>query len=158
MGTLLIAGGSGCAAYKATQQPDKKDLSVLNPGTPRSRMIAELGAPLMSEVREGDPVDLFAFRQGYTKGAKAGRALAHGTADVFTGGLWEVVGIPAEALADGKTVKVEVIYDDRHEVRRIDVIEGQNVITPKRWLGLKSKSKAEPAATAEKSEPAKEPG
>ncbi len=141
---IAVVGTSGCAAYKATQQPDKKNLAVLSRGTPRTRVIAELGAPLASDERDGATVDLFVFKQGYSKGVKAGRALAHGAADVVTGGLWEVVGIPAEALADGTDVKVEVTYDDRRAVQSIDVIEGQKIITPRRWFARKSKAK--PAA------------
>ena len=52
--------------------------------------------------------------------------LVHGAADVATGGLWEVVGIPAETLADGSDVKVEVTYDDRRAVKSVECIEGQN--------------------------------
>jgi hypothetical protein len=130
----------GCAAYKATQQPGKKNLGVLTPGTPRSHVIAELGAPLWSEERDGERVDLFSFKQGYRKATKAGRALVHGAADVATGGLWEVVGIPAETLADGSDVKVEVTYDDRRAVKSVDCIEGQNVLKPRRLFARKRKT------------------
>lgn len=157
--SLLMLCASGCAAYQATQQPGKKNLGVLAPGTPRSHVIAELGAPVWSEERDGARVDLFSFKQGYTKPVKAGRALVHGAADVVTGGLWEVVGIPAESLADGKDVKVEVVYDDRRAVKDMEVIAGQDVITPRRWFQRKHKLKAqtvitepaprEPAATAQ---------
>lgn len=158
--TLLVLCCNGCAAYQATQQPGKKNLGVLAPGTPRSHVIAELGAPVWSEERDGARVDLFSFKQGYTKPVKAGRALVHGAADVVTGGLWEVIGIPAESLADGKDVKVEVVYDDRRAVKDMEVIAGQEVITPRRWFQRKHRSKPqaetattkpaprEPAATA----------
>jgi hypothetical protein len=119
----VMAGG--CAAVKATQQPPKKDLGVLSQGTARTHVIAELGAPTWSDEREGDTVDVFAFKQGYTKGVKAGRALIHGAADVATFGLWEVVGIPAEMLADGTDVRVEVHYDANQDVRSVEVIKGQ---------------------------------
>jgi hypothetical protein len=138
VGGVLLAS-PGCAAYKATQQPDKKNLSVLTPGTPRSHVIAELGAPLWSEERDGARVDLFAFKQGYRKATKAGRALVHGAADVATGGLWEVIGIPAEALANGTDIKVEVTYDRLRAVRTIEVIEGQDALTPRRLFARKSK-------------------
>jgi hypothetical protein len=137
---LLALAAQGCAAYQATQQPGKKNLAVLAPGTPRSHVIAELGAPIWSEERDGQRVDLFTFKQGYTKPVKAGRALVHGAADVVTGGLWEVVGIPAESLADGKDVKVEIVYDDRRAVKTMEVIAGQDVITPRRWFSRKRKT------------------
>lgn len=143
--SLCSTALEGCAAYKATQQPDKKNLSVLTPGTPRSHVIAELGAPLWSEERDGNRVDLFAFRQGYRKSTKAGRALVHGAADVVTGGLWEVVGIPAESLADGRDVKVEVTYDRLRGVQKIEVIEGENVIRPRSLFSRKSKREPGPA-------------
>jgi hypothetical protein len=123
----MAAAVSGCAALKATQQPGKKDLGVLNQGMPRTHVIAELGAPIWSDERDGDIVDVFAFKQGYSKGVKAGRALIHGAADVATFGLWEVVGIPAESLADGTDVRVEVHYDKRQIVRTIEVIKGDRV-------------------------------
>ena len=144
---LCACASTGCAAYRASQQPDKKDLSVLSRGTPRSRVIAELGAPVNTDHEDGKTVDLFVFKQGYTKGVKTSRALVHGAADVVTGGLWEVVGIPAEAIADGRDVKVEVTYDERRAIESMDVIEGQDVITPRRWFQRKNKSK--PAAAAE---------
>ena len=121
----LISAATGCAAVKATQQPPKKDLGVLSQGTARTHVIAELGAPTWSDERDGDTVDVFAFKQGYTKGVKAGRALIHGAADVATFGLWEVVGIPAEMLADGTDVRVEVHYDAAQNVRSVEIIKGQ---------------------------------
>ncbi len=117
----------GCAALKATQQPGKKDLAVLTQGMPRTHVIAELGAPIWSDERDGDIVDIFAFKQGYTKGIKAGRAFIHGAADVATFGLWEVVGIPAESLADGTDVRVEVHYDKHQTVRTLEVLKGEKV-------------------------------
>ncbi len=136
---LFLSTAAGCAAYKATQQPDKKNVGVLAPGTQRSRVLAELGAPLWSEERDGERVDLFAFKQGYRKSTKAARALVHGAGDVLTGGLWEVVGIPAESLADGSDVKVEVTYDENRRVKTVDCIEGENVITPRGLFGRKAK-------------------
>jgi hypothetical protein len=132
---------AGCSAVRATQQPDKKNLNVLSSGTPRSHVIAELGAPLWTEERDGVTVDIFAFKQGYSKGVKAGRAMLHGAADVATWGLWEVVGLPVESLADGKDVKVEITYDESRNVEKLDVISGQDVITPRPLLARR-KSKA----------------
>jgi hypothetical protein len=120
----------GCAAIKATQQPDKRDMSRLNAGVPRTHLIAELGAPIWSQERDGEVTDVFVFRQGYTKGTKAGRALVHGAADVATCGLWEVVGIPVETLADGTEVQVEVRYDEKRLVKSVEVIEGKEVVYP----------------------------
>jgi hypothetical protein len=149
VGVLTVIFVTGCAAVKATQQPNKKDLGVLSPGTPRTHVIAELGVPLWSEQRDGTTTDVFVFKQGYTKATKAGRALVHGAADVATWGLWEVVGIPAESLADGKDVKVEVSYDARRMVRAVDVIQGDEVVHPRSFFSRKPKPPTETAELAD---------
>ncbi len=77
---LLLLTTSGCSVVKATKQPEKKNLSLLSTGTPRSYVIAELGAPSWSEEENGEKTDIFSFKQGYSKGAKVGRAFFHGSA------------------------------------------------------------------------------
>ena len=125
---VMLLMSSGCAAFKASTQPGKKDVSVLSPGMPRNLVIAEIGAPVWSEERNGVTTDIFDFRQGYSKKVKAGRAIVHVAGDVVTGGLWEIVGIPAETLADGTEVKVEVQYDVNRVVRAVNVIAGQKIV------------------------------
>ena len=118
----MVFSTAGCAVVLAAKQPDAKDLSVLNTGTPRTHVIAELGAPVWSGEKDGRKVDIFAFTQGYSKGSKAARAFAHGVADVFTLGLWEVVGTPIESVATGTQMKVEVTYDEKDMVRTAEPI------------------------------------
>ena len=90
----LIMHCVGCSVYMAARQPDKKNLDVLTVGTPRAMVLGELGQPVSTEIKDGQRTDVFAFTQGYGKGAKTGRAIFHGLADVFTLGLWEAVGTP----------------------------------------------------------------
>ena len=110
---MAVSGlhGTGCSVVKATNQPEKKNLAVLTPGTPRNHVIAELGAPITTAAKESGRTDIFAFTQGYSKSAKVGRAFFHGAADLVTLGMWEVVGTPIEATANGTEVKLEVSYD-----------------------------------------------
>jgi hypothetical protein len=125
---LFVAGLSGCAAVKAARQPDKKNLGVLHEGTPRAQVIAELGAPTYTKPKpDGTVEDVFAFKQGYSKGVKMTRAFGHAAADVATGGLWEVVGIPAEIWADGTEVQVLVTYDPDERVKYRRIFKGQEV-------------------------------
>lgn len=49
----------------AEEKPGKKSLSVLEEGTPRSHVIAELGAPVWSGEKDGNKVDVFDFTQRY---------------------------------------------------------------------------------------------
>ena len=52
--TLIVSGLciyllTGCSVFMAAKQPPKKDLTVLNVGTPRNVLIAELGSPVHTE-------------------------------------------------------------------------------------------------------------
>ena len=114
---------SGCSVFMAAKQPPKKDLSVLTAGTHRARLIAEFGAPIHTETKDGNKVDVFKFVQGYSTGAKTGRAVFHGAADVFTLGLWEVVGTPTEAAFDGQDMAVQVSYDAQDKVTESVVLK-----------------------------------
>ena len=124
----IIPVFNSCSVYKAVNQPDKKDLSVLNIGTPRVDVIAELGKPIHTEGSLVNTTDIFSFKQGYGKANKTGRALLHGTADLFTAGLWEVIGTPAENIADGTDVKLEVGYDTRQKVKKVHPIKGGDLL------------------------------
>ena len=101
---------TNCSVVMAARQPKAKNMDVLAIGTPRSLVFAELGQPVTSDTKDGKKVDVFAFTQGYSKGNRTGRAVFHGVADVFTIGLWEVVGTPTEATFDGTKVSYEVTY------------------------------------------------
>lgn len=116
LGSATLAVTPGCSVFMAAKQPKKKDLAVLTPGTPRPLLIAEFGAPIHTETKDGNKVDVFSFVQGYSTGAKTGRAVFHGAADVFTLGLWEVIGTPTEAAFDGQDMAVQVNYDANDKV------------------------------------------
>ena len=125
--SLSLLALSGCAVMKATDQPGAKDLSVLDKNTPRSKVIAELGKPVMSEIQKGQKVDVFNFVQGYSTTAKTARALGHGVADVMTMGLWEVVGTPIEGIANGEINQVEVHYNKAQRVLKVVALKGDAV-------------------------------
>ena len=113
-----------CSVYMAANQPAKKDLTVLKEGIHQSAVRAELGQPVWSGEEDGCQCDLYKFKQGYSKGSKAGRAIFHGLADVFTLGLWEVVGTPVELIASGTDTTVKVFYDKDLKVVRVQTLEG----------------------------------
>lgn len=121
--TILIGGflltSSGCSVYNATQQPDKKDISLFRKGTPRSILLAEFGYPAAQTEHDGTKWDLWRFKQGYSGGVKASRAVGHATMDVLTLGLWEVAGTPIESAADGTDMAYEVSYDQNHNVDQV---------------------------------------
>jgi len=120
----------GCSVVMATKQPTKKNLSVLNQGTPRSFVIAELGVPISSKKnKNGFCVDAFSIKQGYSKAERVSRAFAHGVADVMTVGIWEVAGTPMELVFNGTEIRVQVTYNEAEEVvsvLRMD-LDGQSL-------------------------------
>ncbi|HWB10370.1 MAG TPA: hypothetical protein VG826_14155 [Pirellulales bacterium] len=163
---LIVASLSGCAAVKAARQPDKKNLGVLHEGTPRPQVIAELGAPTYTKPKpDGTVEDVFSFKQGYSKGVKMTRAFGHAAADVATGGLWEVIGIPAEIWADGTEVQVLVTYDQDERVKYRRVFKGQEAFGNRagrsRVAGRRTKATkvaAKPSASEQTAEEASDAG
>jgi hypothetical protein len=117
MCAIILVANAGCSVVLAAKQPDAKDLSVLTPGTPRSVVVGEFGAPTWSGQREGEKVEVFTFVDGYSKPVKAARAFFHGAADFFTLGLWEVVGTPAEVIFTGSKMRIEIVYDEHERVK-----------------------------------------
>ena len=114
---------AGCSVYMAAHQPTKKDLTVLEQGTPRRLVLIELGTPAASERdKRGNRIDCFQVTQGYSKGSRIGRAFAHGAADLFTVGCWEVIGTPTELAFDGTQLRIQVTYTDG------DVVDSATVI------------------------------
>jgi len=107
----VISLNTGCAAVMATKQPTKKDLSIFNKGVDRSLIIAEIGAPITSEFKNGKRYEIYTFTQGYSKANKISRAVWHGAADVVTFGLWEIIGTPTESAFNGKKTSYEMIFD-----------------------------------------------
>jgi hypothetical protein len=101
----------GCSVFMAAKQPGKLNVDLFKVGTHRSMLLAEFGLPIVAEEREGKKYEIFRFVQGYSAGAKAGRAVFHGAADVFTLGLWEIVGTPTEGTFNGQDMAYEVSYD-----------------------------------------------
>ena len=101
--TVLL---SSCSVYMAAHQPGKKDMTAIKPGVHQSVVRTELGTPVWCGKENGCNIEIYRFTQGYSQGAKAGRAVFHGAADVLTLGLWEV---PAKRRRI-KTVMQELIY------------------------------------------------
>lgn len=120
---ILLMSISGCSVFMAAKQPEKKDVSLLKEGTSRAMLISEFGAPLISEYRDGKRFEIFKFTQGYSTGAKAGRAFLHGAANVVTLGLWELVGTPTEITFSGDDMAFQVRYDENDIVDEIVLIK-----------------------------------
>ncbi|MCC6922624.1 MAG: hypothetical protein IT525_06105 [Nitrosomonas sp.] len=86
-------------------------------------LLGEFGSPIVSEDREGRKIEIFRFIQGYSTGVKTGRVIFHSVADVFTLGLWEVVGMPTETVFSGSEMAFQVSYDDDDQVDEVIVLK-----------------------------------
>lgn len=114
---------SGCSVYMAAKQPDAKNIELFRVGTPRGMLLAEFGLPTVAETRDGHRYEIYKFVNGYSAGAKAGRAVFHGAADVLTLGLWEVVGTPTEGVFSGDEMAYRVRYDKNDIVDEVAVLK-----------------------------------
>ena len=120
--TVLILPVSGCSVFLAAQQPPAKNVALFTVGTPRNELLAEFGPPFISEKNEGKKIEIFIFVQGYSKVAKSGRILFHAAADVFTLGLWEIIGTPTELYFDGTEMAFHVSYDEHERIEEVNVL------------------------------------
>ncbi|PKF32098.1 hypothetical protein [Acinetobacter proteolyticus] len=123
LGLVTVLSLQGCAAVMASNQPHKKNLSVLEVGKHRNNVISELGAPVTSEIQNGERKEIYTFQQGYSKGARISRTLWHTTADIATIGLWEIIGSPTEIYFNGQQLSYEVVFDDQDKIKRIHQIQ-----------------------------------
>ena len=116
---LSLVLTTGCATARLSGRPGAKDMNVLNAGTSRGRVLAELGAPAATSEKNGERLDSFTFDKGVSGGMKFGRGFFHIAADVFTLFLWEIVAWPAEIVASDSRTKVDVGYDTNNRVKTV---------------------------------------
>ena len=106
----------------AAKQPVAKNIELFKIGTPRDELIAEFGAPYISEENNGKQIEMFLFVQGYSKAVKTGRIIFHSVADIMTLGLWEIVGVPTEMVFNGNNMAFHVSYDTNDRVDEVNVL------------------------------------
>ena len=120
---------TSCAVYKAADQPEAKDVSVLKLYNTRVQIIGALGNPTNSNINErGLMVDTFSFVNGYSAASRSARAVGHGVADVATLGLWEVVGTPIEGGFNGSKVSGQVVYNKAEQAIKLEFFEDGKLI------------------------------
>lgn len=61
--------------------------------------------------------------RAYSTGAKAGRAVFHGAADLVTLGLWEIVATPTEGAFSGDEMVYRVRYDANENVDEVAALK-----------------------------------
>ena len=107
----------GCAANMAVTGRNGPDLNVVKQQQTRANVQRMLGAPIETIPRsDGGFVDVYKV-EARTEPSLL-RAAGHGTADLFTFGLWEFVGGPLEAY-HGRRQRVFVQYDEDNRVSSV---------------------------------------
>lgn len=125
--TVTLLSLNGCAVVMAAKQPDYKNVELFKVGTPRGALLGEFGQPIATDTKpDGTRCDSFSFTQGYSGGAKAGRAFLHGIADILTLGAWELIGTPTEAVFSGSTVGYQACYDKDDRIKTVILLTPDN--------------------------------
>ena len=108
---------SACSVYKAAIQPPPADLTGMSVGTQRVEVINRFGAPTFSDTDPtGKKQDVFEFESGLHQGSKA-RIIPYLAADVFTGGLAELLLWPMElTIMERAKCIANVTYDESQKV------------------------------------------
>ncbi len=106
---------------------EEMNTSILYPGVPREAVISRIGEPESSVAdKEGNYIDTYTIVKGNEPSST--RAVVHGTLDVLTVGLWELMATPIEVLEGVETSSQIVIYYDSEE--RIKEIQSTDTALP----------------------------
>lgn len=112
----------GCAVAMS-MAGSRKNTSILQPGTPRVAVIAELGEPQTStRDNSGRLVDTYSVTSG--QGGSVGRAALHALFDIYTLGIWEIVGTPVEMSKRGRKANFQVTYDSNNTIGDVQAVSG----------------------------------
>ena len=113
----------GCSVGMAMSGKEQKDTSVIFPGSPRDVVVAKLGPPETStKDADGNIVDSWMIVKG--NAPSGGRAAMHAGLDVFSLGLWEVIGTPLEmGAASEERTRYVITYDKDNKIKDMKAIK-----------------------------------
>ena len=120
---LMPLFATGCSVGMAMSGKEQKDTSVVFPGAPRDVVVAKLGPPETStKDADGNIVDSWMIVKG--NAPSGGRAAMHAGLDVFSLGLWEVIGTPIEMGAAGEErTRYVITYDKDNKIKDMKAIK-----------------------------------
>lgn len=105
---LSLSTLQGCSAVMAASGKRESDVAALQKGDNKSMVVAKIGHQPLRVAKQGNKeIEIYEIEKGNEP--SVGRAIAHGTLDLFTLGLWEVVGTPLEAT-NGEKSYLTVVY------------------------------------------------
>lgn len=111
----LLATGilQGCSIGMAFSGDEKLDLTALDKGTSRGKVLTVFGTPASTVETGTGRTDVFYKKQGDTR--SAGRGAAYIVADALTLGLAEFLTAPIEAAATLSDNVAYVVEYDQHD-------------------------------------------
>lgn len=116
--TLCLLGLSSCSVIMAMSGEEEPDFKVLQPGSSQAEVEAQLGEPVESEPNGSDVKNTYIYETGDPPDGR--RALAHIFLDLYTFGLYEIVGTFAElGVHAGEDNKISVTYGENGNVTEV---------------------------------------
>lgn len=114
---MLLGLSSGCSVGMALSGDPAPDLEACHVGASEDDIETALGPPVTVEtLPDGGRRCVYHYALGAAPSPE--RAILHGSLDVLTFGLWELVGTPYEAV-QGEAYQMTVTYDARGTAREI---------------------------------------
>lgn len=102
---LVISSLTGCSAVMAAKGKREANVSALQYGDTKNMVLAKIGyQPIRNYMDKEKQIEIYEIEYGNE--ASTGRAIAHGTLDILTLGVWELVGTPLEATKGEKSYLV----------------------------------------------------
>ena len=124
--SITILNFYGCATSRALNKEHMKDYSVLEKGTERDLVHAELGIPIISGQTNSSDLDsfcdVFSFVEG-SGGARYVRAFGYSVLAVGTLGLSEILTNPAESAIGDDKIRLRVCYDDNLLIKTVEQLK-----------------------------------
>ena len=115
---LFSLGLSSCSVIMAMSGEEEPDFKILQPGSSQEEVEAQLGEPVQSEPNGSDVKNTYIYETGDPPDGS--RALAHLFLNLYTFGLYELVGTYAELFVHvGEDKKIDVIYGDDGKVKEL---------------------------------------
>lgn len=107
---LIAMSLTGCSAVMAAKGKREANVSALQIGDTKNMVLAKIGyQPIRTYMDKDKQIEIYEIEVGNEP--SSGRAIAHGTLDLLTLGLWEVIGTPLEAT-NGEKSYLTVEYEN----------------------------------------------
>lgn len=117
---LIAASLSSCSVIMAAKKSGT-ELQQIQSFRSRGQFISA-GANMITSERceNGDLIEVYQYK---TATGSIGRAFMHGLLDVWTLGIWEVIGTPMEGcLNEAEYFTIRVTYDQNEIATRVEIL------------------------------------